>query len=90
MFEGAHIVIEVPFEYVQRDQLLHFMESKFSGAEILLEHAEVDKPQVSETFVEHDLTVHPVKTEPAGQSQDAAAVMQQAADALSEFTKSAE
>jgi hypothetical protein len=90
MFEGAKIVIEVPFEYTQRDQLLDFMESKFSGAEILLEHAEVDKPQVSETFVEHDSTVHPVKAEPAGQSQDAATVMQQATDALSEFTKSAE
>jgi hypothetical protein len=90
MFEGAKIVIEVPFEYARRDELLHFMESKFSGAEILLEHAEVDKPQVSETLVEHDSTVHPVKTEPAGLGQDATAIMQEATDALSDFTKPAE
>ena len=90
MFEGAQIAIEVPFEYNRRDQLLQFMESKFPGAEVLLTHAEIDKPQVSETFVEHDSTVHPATGEPAGQSQDATTVMQEATDALSEFTKSAE
>jgi hypothetical protein len=90
MFEGAQIVIEVPFEYAQRDQLLQFMESKFPGAEILLEHAEVKEPQVSETFVEHDSTAHCAKAEPAGQNQDATAVMQEATDVLGEFTKPAD
>jgi hypothetical protein len=75
-------VIEIPFEYAQRDQLLPFMESKFPGAEILLVHAEVNKPQVSETFVETDSTAHRANAEPAGQSQDATAIMREATDAL--------
>lgn len=90
MFEGAQILIEVPFQYSQRDQLLQFMESKFPGAEILLIHAEVNEPQVSEAFVEHDSTAHRANAEPAGQSQDATAVMQEAKEGLSKFTKPAE
>jgi hypothetical protein len=90
MFEGAQISIEVPFEYAQRDQLRQFMESKFPGAEILLSHAEVDRPQVSEAFVEHDSTTHRAEAEPAAQSQDATAVMQEATEALSQFAKPAE
>ena len=90
MFEGAQILIEVPFQYSQRDQLLQFMESKFPGAEILLRHAEVNEPQVSETFVEHDSGAHRANAEPTGQSQDATAVMQEAKEALSEFTKPSE
>jgi hypothetical protein len=90
MFEGAQILIEVPFQYSQRNQLLQFMESKFPGAEILLIHAEVNEPQVSETFVEHDSTAHHANAEPPGQSQDATAVMEETKDALSEFTKPAQ
>jgi hypothetical protein len=90
MFEGAKIVIEVPFEYAQRDQLLQLMESKFPGAEILLVHAEVNNPQVSEAFVQHDSPADRTKSEPADQSQDAATVMQAAADTLSKFTKPSE
>jgi hypothetical protein len=90
MFEGAQILIEVPFQYSQRDQLLQSMESKFPGAEILLRHAEVNEPQVSETFVEHDSGAHRAKAEPTGQSQDATAVMQETKEALSEFTKPSE
>jgi hypothetical protein len=90
MFEGAQILIEVPFQYSQRDQLLQFMESKFPGAEILLIHAEVDEPQVSETFVEHESRAHSANAEPTGQSQDAAAVMEEIKDALSEFTEATE
>jgi hypothetical protein len=87
MFEGAQIVIEVPFEFAERDQLLQFMESKFPGAEILLAHAEINEPQVSETFVEHDSTAHRANTTPAGQGQDATTIMQEATEALSEFMK---
>jgi hypothetical protein len=87
MFEAAQIVIEIPFEYAQRDQLLPFMESKFPGAEILLVHAEVNKPQVSEAFVDHDSTVHRANAEPAERSRDATAIMQEATDALAEFSK---
>jgi len=90
MFEGAQILIEVPFQYSQRDQLLQFMESKFPGAEILLRHAEVNEPQVSETFVEHDSGAHRASAEPTGQSQDATAVMQETKEALSQFTKPSE
>jgi hypothetical protein len=88
MFEGAQILIEIPFQYSQRDQLLQFMESKFPGAEILLRHAEVNGPQVSEAFVEHDS--HHANAEPADTGQDAKTVMQDATDALAEFTKPAE
>ena len=90
MFEGAQVLIEVPFQYSQRDRLLQFMESKFPGAEILLIHAEVNQPQVSETFVEHDSTAHRANAEPAAESQGATAVMEEAKDALSEFAKPAE
>ena len=90
MFEGAKIVIEVPFEYAQREPLLQFMEAKFPGAEILLVHAEVNEPQISETFVEHDSMAHRANAESAGQIQDATTIMQEATDALSEFTKPAE
>jgi len=90
MFEGAQILIEVPFEYAQRDRLLQFMESKFPGAEILSVHGEVNEPQISETFVEHDSTAHHANADPVGQGQDATSVMQEATDALSEFTKPAE
>ena len=88
MFEEAKILIEIPFQYSQRDQLLQFMKSKFPGAEILLRHAEVNEPQVSEAFVEHDS--HRANAEPAGKGQDAKTVMQEATDALAEFTKPAE
>jgi hypothetical protein len=87
MFEGAQILIEVPFQYSQRDQLLQFMEAKFPGAEILLIHAEVNEPQISETFVEHDSTAHRAHAEPAVQGQDATAVMEETKDVLLEFTK---
>ena len=83
-------MVEVPFEYGQRDQLLQLMESKFPGAEILVVHAEVNEPQVSETFVEHDSPAHRASAEPAGQSQDATTVMQEATDTLSKFTKPSE
>jgi hypothetical protein len=90
MFEGAKIVVEIPFEYGQRDQLLQLMESKFPGAEILVVHAEVNEPQVSETFVEHDSPGHRANAEPAGQGQDATTVMHEATDTLSKFTKPSE
>ena len=90
MFEGAKIVVEVPFEYGQRDQLLQLMESKFPGAEIVVVHAEVNNPQVSETFVEHDSPAHRAQAESEGQSQDATTVMQEATDTLSKFTRPSE
>ena len=83
-------MVEVPFEYGQRDQLLQLMESKFPGAEILVVHAEVNEPQVSETFVEHDSPAHRASAEPAGQSQDATTVMHEATDTLSKFMKPSE
>jgi hypothetical protein len=83
-------VIEVPFGYSRRDQLLQFMESKFPGAEILLAHTEVEKPEVSEAFVEHDSTVHRAKAEPTGQNQDATTIMQEATEALFIFLRDAQ
>jgi hypothetical protein len=90
MFEGAKIVIQVPFAYGQRDQLLQLMESKFPGAKISVVHAEVDEPQISEAFVEHDSPAQRANAEPAGESQDATTVMQEASDTLSKFTRPSE
>ena len=90
MFEGAKIVVEVPFEYGQRDQLLQLMESKFPGAKILVVHAEVNEPQVSETFVEHDSPAHRANAEPAGQREDATTLMGEATDTLFKFTRPSE
>ena len=90
MFEGAKIVVKVPFEYGQRDQLLQLMESKFPGAEISVVHADVNEPEVSETFVEHDSPGHRANGEPARQSQDATTVMHEATDTLAKFTKPSE
>ena len=90
MFEGAKIVVEVPFEYGQRDQLLRLMESKFPGAEILVVHAEVNEPQVSETLVEHDSPALRANAEREDRSQDATTVMQEATDTLSKFMSPSE
>ena len=83
-------MVEVPFEYGKRDQLLQLMEAKFPGAEILVVHAEVNEPQVSEAFVEHESPGHRANAEPAGQGQDATTVLQEATETLSKFTKPSE
>jgi hypothetical protein len=89
MFEGIQIMIEVPFGYAQRDQLLGFMESKFPGAEISIVHCEASKPTIAEVLVRHDSTAESAKTASKEDGPDSEAVLLRASDALSEFTKSA-
>jgi hypothetical protein len=83
-----HIVIDVPFEYADRDRLAQFMKSKFPEAEVSVVHKEVSEPQVVETLVEHDASAPPAETAEAIASEDSRSVMQKVADALLEFSKS--
>jgi hypothetical protein len=86
--ETIQITIDVPFGYPQRDQLLSFMEGKFSGAKISIVHTEVDTPMVSEALVRHDSTTEPAEIASADPGQDSGSVLTKASDALSGFMKS--
>jgi hypothetical protein len=90
VFEGIQITIEVPFGYAQRDQLLEFMESKFPGAEISIVHSEVPSPTVSEALVQHDSANKSAEAASTALGADSEAVLVNASDALSVFTKSRE
>jgi hypothetical protein len=88
MSEKIHIVIDVPFEYADRDRLTQFIESKFPEAEVSVVHKEVNEPQVIETLVEHDPSAPPAVVADAVAAEDSRSVMQKVADTLVEFTKS--
>ena len=88
MSEKIHVVIDVPFEFGDRDRLARFIESKFPGADVSVVHKEVSEPQVVETLVEHDASAPPAETASAIAVEDSRSVMQKVADALAEFTKS--
>jgi hypothetical protein len=88
MFEGVQIMVEVPLGYVQRDQLLGFMESKFPGAQISIVHGEGSKPTIGEVLIRHDSTTESAKPPPADEGPDSEAVLLRASDSLAEFTNS--
>ena len=90
VFKGFQIIIEVPFEFAQRDQLLGSMESKFPGAALSIVHREVSHPTVSEVLFRHDSAAEPGETESPPPGEDSEAVLLKATDALSAFTKSGE
>ena len=90
VFKGFQIIIEVPFEFAQRDQLLGSMESKFPGAALSIVHREVSHPTVSEVLFRHDSAAEPGETESPPPGEDSEAVLFKATDALSAFTKSGE
>ena len=62
MAEKIHVVIDVPFEFADRDRLAQFMTEKFPQAEVSVVHKEVSEPQVVETLVEHDASAPPAET----------------------------
>ena len=90
VFKGFQITIEVPFEFVQRDQLLDFMESKFPGAALSIVHREVSHPAVSEVLFQHDSAADAGEPGSPPPGEDSETVLLKATDALSAFTKSGE
>lgn len=86
MFEGIQITVEVPFGYAKREQLLEFMGAKFPGAETSVVHSEVTAPTVSETLVHHESAINSEQTTAA--HLDSEAILLNASEALSDFTKS--
>jgi hypothetical protein len=86
MAKGLEITIEVPFDFAERDRLLEFMKPQFPDAQISVEHAEVDKPTVAETLIEHS----PSDAASDIESEDSESVLLRASEALKEFTKSQE
>jgi hypothetical protein len=89
MAEKIHVVIDVPFEFAGRDQLVQFMNEKFPQADIsVVRKEEVSEPQVVETLVERDPSASPAETAEAIATEDSRSVMQEAIDALAAFMKS--
>jgi hypothetical protein len=88
MAEKIHVVIDVPFEFADRDRLAQFMTEKFPHADISVVHTEVSEPQVVETLVEHDASAPPAQTAEAIATEDSRSIMQKVAEALAEFTQS--
>ena len=83
MAKGVEITIEVPFDFAERDRLLEFMKPQFPDAQISIEHAEVDKPTVAETLIEHSRSDAASDIE----SEDSESVLVRASEALKEFKK---
>jgi hypothetical protein len=88
MADKVHVVIDVPYEFTERDRLVQFMSAKFPEADVSVVHKEVSEPQVVETLVEHDASAPPAETAEAIATEDSRSIMQKVADALAEFTKS--
>jgi hypothetical protein len=83
MAKGVEITIEVPFDFAERDRLLEFMKPQFPDAQISIEHAEVDKPTVAETLIEHS----PSDAASDVESEDSESILVRASEALKAFTK---
>jgi hypothetical protein len=89
MAEKIHVVIDVPFEFAGRGQLVEFMNEKFPKIDIsVVRKEEVSEPQVVETLVERDPSASPAETAEAIATEDSRSVMEQVADALAAFIKS--
>jgi hypothetical protein len=86
MSKKIHIVIDVPFEYNDRDRLTEFLGAKFPEAEISVVHKEVSKPEVVEAMIEYDTSAQPAETAEAIADEDSRSIMQKVEEALSQFT----
>jgi len=83
MAKGIEITIEVPFDFAEQERLLEFLKPQFPDAQISIEHAEVDRPTVAETLIEHS----PSDAASDVESEDSESVLKRASEALKEFTK---
>jgi hypothetical protein len=88
MSRKIHIVIDIPYEYPDRDRLTRFIGSKFPGADVSMVHQEISKPEVAEAMIEYDASESPGETAGAVASEDSRSVMEKVSDALAEFAKS--
>ena len=80
------VVIAVPYGYSHRDQLVGFIQSKFSALEISVVHQDISKLEVNETEVEYDASAPPAEIAREITSNDSRSVMEEVADALSKFS----
>jgi hypothetical protein len=88
MSKKIHIVVDVPFEFHDRDRLTQFLESKFPEAEVSVTHKEISEPEVEEAMIEYDASAPPAETAEEVADEDSRSVMQKVRDALAEFAKS--
>ena len=79
------VVIAVPYGYSHRDQLIGFIQSKFSALEISVVHQDISKLEVNEAEVEYDASAPPAEIAREITSYDSRSVMEGVADALSQF-----
>ena len=72
----------MPYGYSHRDQLIGFIQSKFSGLKISVVHHDISKPEVDETDVEYDSSASPAEIAREITSNDSRSVMDEVAAAL--------
>ncbi len=77
----------MPYGYSHRDQLIGFIQSKFSALEISVVHQDISKLQVNEAEVEYDASAAPAGIAREITSNDSRSVMEEVADALSKFSR---
>ena len=74
----------MPYGYSHRDQLIGFIQSKFSELEISVVHEDISKLELNEAMVEYNASA-PLR-EMEITSKDSRSVMEEVADALSKFS----
>ena len=77
----------MPYGYSHRDQLIGFIQSKFSELEISVVHQDRSKLEVNEEEVEYDASPAPAEIAREITSNDSRSVMEEVADALSKFSR---
>ena len=77
----------MPYGYSHRDQLIGFIQSKFSELEISVVHQDISKLEVNEAEVEYDSSAPPAEIAREITSNDSRSVMEEVADALSKFSR---
>ena len=77
----------MPYGYSHRDQLIGFIQSKFSELEISVVHQDISKLEVIEAEVEYDASAPPAEIAREITSSDSRSVMEEVADALSKFSR---
>ena len=77
----------MPYGYSHRDQLIGFIQSKFSALEISVVHQDISKLEVNEAEIEYDASAPPAEIGREITSNDSRSVMEEVADALSKFSR---
>ena len=77
----------MPYGYSHHDQLIGFIQSKFSELEISVVHQDISKLEVNEMEVEYDASAPPAEIAREITFYDSRSVMEEVADALSKFSR---